>query len=304
MKMLLLSRLYDAGRTFLSGKIDMIEHFTDNPWDAINLIRDAECILIGNQRFDAALFDEAKMLRILAKQGSGTDNIDKAAAERHGVSIITSPGANAATVAEHVIMLALAASRNLHMYDKAVRSGNFSIRTSCQAQGLDGKVIGLVGYGRIGNKVASLAKAFGMKVAVYDPYASNIDEDISSISNLYELCHISDVISIHVPLTDETRNMFSSRELAEMKPGSVLINCSRGGVVDEVALYDALRSGHLHSAGLDVFASEPVRKDNPLFSLDNIIVTPHAAALTKETADSMSLMTAKGIVEALMDKHC
>ena len=299
MEMLLLSRLYDAGRKLLDGKITLREMFTDNPWDVIEEIREAECILIGNQKFDARLFDEASSLRVLAKQGSGTDNIDLEAAKTHGVTIVTSPGANAQTVAEHVIMLILAASRNLHMYDKATRAGRFSIRSSCQESGLMGKRVGLVGYGRIGKAVASYTKAFGMYVSVYDPFITEEIKDVAVTDSLETLCASSDVISIHIPLIDSTRGLFSRELISKMKEGSILVNCSRGGIVDESALYEALSSGHLHAAGIDVYGKEPTDRDNPLFTLDNIIVTPHSAALTKETADQMSAMTAEGIIKAL-----
>ena len=299
MEMLLLSRLYDAGRKLLDGKITLREMFTDNPWDVIEEIREAECILIGNQKFDARLFDEASSLRVLAKQGSGTDNIDLEAAKTHGVTIVTSPGANAQTVAEHVIMLILAASRNLHMYDKATRAGRFSIRSSCQESGLMGKRVGLVGYGRIGKAVASYTKAFGMYVSVYDPFITEEIKDVAVTDSLETLCASSDVISIHIPLIDSTRGLFSRELISKMKEGSILVNCSRGGIVDESALYEALSSGHLHAAGIDVYGKEPADRDNPLFTLDNIIVTPHSAALTKETADQMSVMTAEGIIKAL-----
>ena len=296
MNVLLLSRLYDAGMKLLAGKVDTIERFTDDPWTAIDDIRKADCILIGNQRFGSGLFEEARNLRILAKQGSGTDNIDLESAGKHGVAIVTSPGANARTVAEHVMMLVLAASRNLHMYDNATRTGMFSIRSSCQETGVYGKTIGLVGYGRIGRTVASYAKAFGMEVTVYDPYLAGDCDGARVASDLDELCAMSDVISIHVPLSKETRGLFSASVIGKMKQGAVLVNCSRGGIVDEVALCQALESGRLHAAGIDVYAHEPAAPDNPLFKLDNVVVTPHSAALTKETADAMSLMTAEGIL--------
>lgn len=301
MKMVLLSRLYPAGHMLLEGKLDMKECFTDNPWEAIDEIRQAECILIGNQRFDRALFNEAVSLRILAKQGSGTDNIDLEAAADKGITVVTSPGANAKTVAEHVMMLILAASRNLHMYDKNVRSGNFGIRSSCNESGLYGKQIGLIGYGRIGKEVALYSRAFGMNVSVYDPYVKDAD-GISCCKDLDELCTASDIISIHVPRTPDTVGMISAEVISKMKKGAVLVNCSRGGIVDENALYDALRSGKLHAAGIDVFANEPASANNPLFSLDNIVVTPHSAALTKETADAMSIVTAEGILKAIQER--
>ncbi|MDY4609058.1 MAG: hydroxyacid dehydrogenase [Sphaerochaetaceae bacterium] len=296
-KMVLLSRLFDAGMDVLEGKVSVEECFCDNPYDVMAVLQKADGVLIGNQRFGADIINACPNLGLIAKQGSGVDNIDLAAATKKGIPVVISPGANAQAVAEHVMMLILCASRNLIRYDKATRNGDFAIRSSCAERGLHGKRIGLVGYGKIGQAVCAYANAFGMQPIVFDPYLSGQDGQLfSRCDTLDDLLTACDVVSIHVPLTNETRGMVGEKELAAMKSGSILINCSRGGIVDEAALYQALKSGHLHGAGLDVHSNEPCSSDNPLFSLDNIVVTPHSAALTKESADTMSMLTAEGIL--------
>ncbi|MEW6721606.1 MAG: NAD(P)-dependent oxidoreductase, partial [Thermodesulfobacteriota bacterium] len=167
---------------------------------------------------------------------------------------------------------------------------------------LSGKEIGLVGYGSIGRELAGLCKAIGMKVAVYDPFVDGRaieGEGHRCEKTLEGLLRNADVVSLHVPLTDKTRNLVGERELGLMKPSSVLINCARGGVIDERALADALGNGRIHSAGLDVFSSEPVAADNRWASLDNVVITPHMAGQTREAAAGVSTMAAEGVLAVL-----
>lgn len=302
-KLVLLSRLFDAGMSVLNGKVVIEEHFCDDPREALDILREAEGVLIGNQRFGADIIDVCQNLRLIAKQGSGVDNIDLAAATKRGIPVVISAGANAQAVAEHVMMLVLSTCRNLIRYDRATRAGDFAIRSSCEERGLHGKKIGLVGCGKIGKAVCGYADAFGMQPLVFDPYLARQEGQSFSLCNdLDSLLRASDIVSIHVPLTNETRGMIGEREFSMMKEGSVLINCSRGGIVDETALYKALKSGRLYGAGLDVHSTEPCLSEDPLFALDNVVVTPHSAALTKESADTMSTMTAMGILAVFEGK--
>lgn len=304
-RIILLSKLYDAGRAMLEGKAELVEAYCDNPREVEALFEGAAGILLGNQKFGADIIARHPNLKFLAKQGSGFDNIDTAAATRAGMPVVISAGANAQAVAEHVMLLTLAANRCLYRYETAIRKGNFAVRSSCASRELQGKTLGLVGLGRIGRAVEKYARAFGMKTLAYDPWISpeNAKEtDCCLCESLEELLERSDTVSIHVPLTPETRGMLNARTILRMKPGSVLINCSRGGIVDEDALYRALTSGHLCAAGLDVFEREPASADHPLFTLDNVIATPHCAALTWESAQAMSSKTAEGILAVLEGK--
>ena len=301
-KLVLLSRLFDEGLQLLRGKVVLEERFCDDPWQALDALKDADGIFLGNQKLDGALMEQCPKLRLIAKQGSGFDNIDTAAATRLKIPVVISAGVNAHAVAEHVMMLMLAASRRLHQYDNAVRTGNFAQRSACEELELGGKMLGLIGYGKIGRAVAAFAKAFGMKIAVYDPYFAAEDaakEQVLRFETVDTLLEQSDVISIHVPLTPGTRGMIGAAQIQKMKRDAVLVNCSRGGIVDETALYEALCSGHLFGAGIDVYAQEPARADHPLFRLEQVVATPHSAALTRESSASMSRMTAEGILHVL-----
>jgi len=296
--MVLFSRLFNAGYEMLKDKMNLEEHFTNNILDEIESTKKADGIFLGNQKLDGDTISSFTNLKFIAKQGSGFDNIDVQTATRLGIPVIISDGVNAKTVAEHVMMLILAASRSLAKYDRAVRNGNFAIRSSCQEHNLEGKTIGLVGYGRIGKAVGEYSKAFDMAVKVYDPFLKE-QEQVDIVDSLDELLSFSDIVSIHVPLTDSTKNLFSAETIGKMKKDSILVNCSRGGIVDEKALAEALVSGKLAGAGIDVFASEPVQADNPLIGLDNVVLTPHSAALTKESSNSMSSLTAAGILAVI-----
>lgn len=305
-KLVLLSRLFDEGLQLLRGKVVLEERFCDDPWQALDALKDADGIFLGNQRLDAALMEQCPKLRLIAKQGSGFDNIDTAEATRRGIPVVISAGVNANAVAEHVMMLMLAASRRLHQYDNAVRAGNFAQRSACEELEIGGKMLGLIGYGKIGRAVAGFAKAFGMKIAVYDPYFAAEDaakEQVLHFETVDALLEQSDVISIHVPLTPGTRGMIGAAQIQKMKRDAVLVNCSRGGIVDETALYEALCSGHLFGAGIDVYAQEPARADHPLFRLEQVVATPHSAALTRESSVSMSRITAEGILHVLAGEH-
>ncbi|MDR3561956.1 MAG: NAD(P)-dependent oxidoreductase, partial [Negativicutes bacterium] len=181
-------------------------------------------------------------------------------------------------------------------------SGQFSVRNSYKAFELLGKTLGLVGYGNIGRELAKLCSAIGMKVIVYDPYvdpASIEQQGYKYQKEMDQVLQSAEVISLHVPLTEKTRNLIGTRELKLMKPDAVLINCARGGVVDEQALALALKNNEIHSAGLDVFASEPVKADNPWVELDNVIITPHMAGLTKEAASGVATMAAEGVLAVI-----
>lgn len=304
-RIILLSKLYDAGRAMLEGKAELVEAYCNDPHEAEDLFDGAAGVFLGNQKFGADIIRRHPSLKFLAKQGSGFDNIDTAAATKAGMPVVISAGANAQAVAEHVMLLILAANRCLYRYETALRDGNFAVRSSCTSHELLGKTLGLVGLGRIGRAVEKYALAFGMKTLAYDPWLSPEaakDTGCALCDSLDALLEQSDTVSLHVPLTLETRGMIGAQALARMKPGAVLINCSRGGIVDEDALYQALTDGHLSAAGLDVFAQEPASASHPLFTLDNVIATPHCAALTWESAQTMSQKTAEGILAVLAGK--
>ncbi|MDO4183443.1 MAG: hydroxyacid dehydrogenase, partial [Coriobacteriia bacterium] len=233
--------------------------------------------------------------------GVGTDDVDVAAATELGIPVVIAPGANTISVAEHALALIFALAKDLPRNDQAMREGNFAYRNSYRAMELKDKTLGLVGGGAIGGALAKLAGLIGMKVKVYDPYLKpeRAKELGMEQVSLDELLTTSDAISLHSPLTPETKNMIGEKELRSMKPTAMLVNCARGGLIDEDALYRVMKEGHLLGMATDVFAHEPVPTDHPLFSLPNFISTPHMAGLTSEAAIGVATMAASGVLGVL-----
>ncbi len=270
----------------------------------IKEIKGAHGVIVRTAPFTRAIIEAADSLMVIARHGVGVDNIDVAFATERGIPVASTPHANAISAAEHVIAFVAALAKQLHKYDVATRKGQFEIRNTYSAVDLNGKTLGIVGFGRIGRELAAkCAAAFGMKVIAYDPY---IGEDImrqaniTRASSLDELLGQSDFVSIHVPLTEETRGMIGARELALMKPSAFLINAARGGIVDEEALAEALHNRRLAGAGIDVFVEEPPKPQNPLLTLDNVILTPHSGALTEECVVRMATGAAEAVRDVLL----
>ncbi|MEE8533165.1 MAG: hydroxyacid dehydrogenase, partial [Alphaproteobacteria bacterium] len=228
----------------------------------------------------ARLLEAAPNLKVVGRAGVGVDNIDVAAATARGVVVMNTPFGNAITTAEHTIAMLMALARRVPAADRSTRSGNWE-KSRFVGVEVAGKVLGLVGCGNVGSIVASRAQGLKMRVIVYDPYVS--PERAAELSvekvELDELLSRADFVSLHVPLTDQTRGMIDADALASMKPGARVINCARGGLVVESDLGAAIESGHIEGAALDVFAVEPAT-DNPLFALEQVIVTPHLGAST------------------------
>lgn len=260
-------------------------------------------VLVRTARLSAGDIGRARSLRVISRHGVGVDNIAVEAVAGRGIPVLITPRANLRSVAEHVFALALAVCRNVPRADRSVRDGRFAARDELLGRELFGARLGIVGLGRIGGEVARMAAGgFGMRVLGHDPDLTADEvrargaEPAETLPDLLGAC---DLLSVHVPLSGATRGLVGARELASMRPGSVLIQTSRGGVVDEEALIDALRSGHLAGAGIDVFASEPPPEDHPLLSLENVVLTPHTAALTEQAMRRMALDAAQGILEVL-----
>ena len=238
---------------------------------------------------------------MISRHGVGYDNVPLELCTARGIPVTLTVAANAVSVAEHTMLLMLAAARSV---DRArhgrSRAGDFAVRSRLRGVELRGRTLVLVGYGRIGREVAARAAAFGMRVCVVDPYlAASPPDGVELIGDLAQALPRADVISLHVPLTDETRGLIGDAELAAMPQGAILVNASRGGVVDEEALLASVRSGHLHGAGLDTFAVEPLPADSPLLAEPRIVLSPHAAALTEEAMIGMGRATIENAFAAL-----
>jgi D-3-phosphoglycerate dehydrogenase len=251
-------------------------------------IADARAILVRNQtQLTADILAAAPKLQAIGRVGVGLDNIDLPAATKAGVVVIAPLNANATSVAELTITFALALARKIPLADRSTKAGGWD-RKGCTGIELDGKTFAICGFGRIGRKVAALARAFGMKTIVFDPFVKAdspfLAETGSTLAKtLDEILPVADFITTHSPLTPETRHMFNAHAFGLMKRGAYFINTSRGGVVDEAALIKSLRSGHLGGAALDVREKEPSGPKSGFEDMDNVILAPHIGAFTAES---------------------
>jgi D-3-phosphoglycerate dehydrogenase / 2-oxoglutarate reductase len=257
------------------------------------LAADADALLLGLDHCDASVFAAAPRLRVVARFGAGVDTVDLEAAARHGVIVTNTPAANTVAVAELTLGLLLTLARDLPRAIAVARSGGW---TRSPGWELDGKTLGIVGLGRIGRAVAARAAAFGMRVIGHDPYVHDVPGVVSV--GLDELWATADAISLHLGLDARTRHLVDAGALARMKPGAVLINTSRGGLVDEAALVAALRDGAIAAAAADAFDREPPT-GSPLLELPNFVPTPHLGAATREAARRMGEAAARNVVAVL-----
>jgi len=252
------------------------------------LMKDVQGIILRTGiKMTRELMSHGDDVRVISRTGAGYDNVDVTAATERGIIVTCLPGANTVSVAEHAVALILALMKYVPLMDREVRRDNFSIRFKNLPRDLRGKTLGLVGLGKIGSEVGRICHhAFGMRILAHDPYlgeeAKGLLKGWVEFGDLERLCRESDVISIHVPLLPSTRGLIGAGELGWMKADAFLINTSRGGIIDEPSLADCLRRRNIAGAALDVFVQEPIDKNNPLKELENIILTPHSAALTQE----------------------
>jgi D-3-phosphoglycerate dehydrogenase len=257
-------------------------------------------VVRSQTKVDAAVVQAGANLKVIARAGIGLDNVDVEAATRRGVMVVNAPQSNILSAAEHTVALLLALARNVPRADATLRSGEWD-RERLQGVELHGKTLGIVGLGRVGTMVAQRALAFGMRLIAYDPYVSRErarELSIELMPDLGALLVQSDFVTVHLPRTAETEGLIGQRELDLMKEGARIVNTARGGIVDEDALAEALRSGRLGGAALDVFSEEPVT-EHPLFELSNTVVTPHLGAATREAQDKAGAAIAEMVRLAL-----
>ena len=251
-------------------------------------------VLVRTLPLGSDLLSLAPGLMIVSKHGVGCDNIDVDHCSGRGVPVTICAGANANAVAEHTMMLMLACAKRLPAQDAATRAGDWSFRQRTEAFELRGKTVLIIGMGRIGRLVAPLCAAFGMRVLAYDPDADFTEAE--RVGDLDAALASVDVVTVHTPLMAETTGLIDARR---MKRGAILVNCARGGVADEPALIEALGSGHLGGLGTDVFVTEPMRTDDPLLHLPNVVATPHTGAMTHESTRAMAMQSAQNVLDAL-----
>ena len=271
-------RLKDAGFEVLTA--------WEEPKDRLPaLIRDCDALIVRSAtKATKELIDAAPGLKAIGRAGVGLDNVDVAHAKAKGIRVVNTPGATSISVAELAVSLMLAVCRKVAFADRGTRKGDWP-KKSCEGVEVNGKTVGIIGIGKIGRETAKRVMALGAAGACYYDIVRPSGADEKQLGVEYrpldELVAVSDIISIHVPLTPETRGLLNKDRIARMKKGAILVNTSRGGIVDEAALYEALKSGHLFGAALDVFEQEPL-KTSRLFELDNIVMTPHVGAQTEE----------------------
>ncbi len=258
-------------------------------------------VVRGNRPVTEAVLAQAPALRLVAKNGAGVDGVDLAAARRRGIPVAVAAAANADAVAEHALSLMLALTRELPRLDRMVRDGAWA-DSRWQGRDFRGSVVGIVGYGSIGRATARLAAAVGARVLVLrgSPGRSACrDDGFEEAETLEQFLPRLDILSLHCPLNERTRGLVGTCELALLKPGALLVNTARGPVVQEPALLDALRSGHLAGAGLDTFDTEPLPADHPYLGLPQVLLTPHVAGVTRNSALNVALITARNVVDHL-----
>jgi D-3-phosphoglycerate dehydrogenase len=270
----------------------------------VGIVPEFSAIVVRSQtKISAAVINAGARLRVIGRAGVGIDNVDVEAATRRGVIVMNAPGGNTISTAEHAFSLLLCVARKIPQADAMLRSGNWD-RKNLEGVELFNKTLGVIGMGRIGTELSRRAIAFGMRVMAYDPYLSASRArtlQVELVEELDDLLAAADFITLHTPLTPETHHLLDAARLAKTRRGVRVINCARGGLIDETALAEALQSQHVAAAALDVFETEPLPPDSPLRNLPTLILTPHLGASTAEAQESVGIEIAQSIRAALLD---
>jgi len=270
---------------------------TEDDLVALCRTHDPVAIIVRYGKVGAAVMDAAPSLKVISKHGSGTDTIDKVAAEARGIEVVAAVGANAAAVAEQALALLLACAKSVVALDARMHAGHWDKATHKSLE-LGGRTVGVVGLGAIGLRFAKMADALGMRVLGFDPFAKNLPAYIESV-DLATLWRESDAISLHCPLTEENRGMLNATTLAQCKRGVIVVNTARGGLIDEPALLAAVRSGQVMAAGLDSFAVEPMAAGHPFQGEANFTLSPHIGGVTSDAYVNMGVGAAKNLLQVL-----
>lgn len=308
MKFTMTQAICDEGMQMLKEQVPDIQiYIADNqdPNNYLDQMKDTDAIIVRVAKCDGHAIENSPRLKVIGRTGVGYDSVDVKKATELGIPVVITPGANSRSVAEHAIAMMVSLSKCLYEYQLEMGKGNWEIRNARKAFEFEGKKVGILGMGAIGREVCKMAHGLGMEVLGYDPFLSR--ERIDSLGaeyfeNYEELLCKADFVTVHVPLTDETRGMISMKQMKEMKKSAIIINCSRGGIVDEKDLYNALAEGIVGGAGLDVYGQEPVDVNNPLLTLENVVASPHSAAQTQEAVIKMAQMCVKGCLAILDGK--
>lgn len=308
MKRVLLSqRIRDEGLDVLKGCAEVVIAPDPSEKTISQLIGDVNGVILRTtSRITRQMILSAPHLEVISRTGAGVDNINVKTASERGVKVCNLPSLNSTSVAEHAVALLVSLAKALPYLDAAVRESNWSKRNDNKSIELYQKTLGVIGYGRIGSYVAQImSKGFGMKVLAYDPYVSKSENSNSDVlfCELEEVLTQSDFVTIHLPATPKTEGLLSRERLQMMKPNAYLINTARGCVVDESALIEMLSEKKIAGAGLDVFEVEPLPADHPLTKMDDVILSPHAGALTRECVIGAAVEAAQAVVDVFSGRE-
>jgi D-3-phosphoglycerate dehydrogenase len=291
-----------CGLDLLKSECDCVAPWENGTEVDRNSLYGADAVIVRLFTVGQQDLEQCRRLRVIAKHGVGVDNIDVKAATAAGISVVSTPRANANAVAEHTLTLMLALARNVAPASAIIAQGRFSDRGQYQGVELEGRTLGVIGLGNVGRRVARMAAhGLHMSVLAYDPFLPEGAETSPAVleESLETLLSAADFLTLHVSLTSETKHLINAQSLRLMKPDCRIVNTSRGAVINEIALANALSQGHLAGAALDVFEEEPLPADHPLVRAPNTLLTPHISSSTKESLDRMSLQAAQGAIDVL-----
>ena len=299
--------LHEEGQKLLLARDDIepITIMSADENEILEAAKDVHGITVRTANISRKIIENSKNLKVVSRHGVGYDSVDVEALNDCNIPLAIAAHSNMISVAEHAMFMLLALSKNVFYYDDFARKADWTTRWDIRAWDLAEKSLLVIGYGRIGSKLVKRALAFDMDVYVYDPYVDKTTIKKSGahyVDDFKSILPQMDAVTLHCPKTKETTDMFSAEEFNAMKSTSILINCARGGIVNEKALYDALTNNKIRSAGLDVYDDEPSTSSNPLFSLDNILLSPHIAGVTQEATIRMSKQAVQNVLDVFDNK--
>ena len=306
-KVLMVQGLHEEGQKLLFARDDIepITIMSADENEILEAARDVHGITVRTANISRKIIENSKNLKVVSRHGVGYDSVDVEALNDCNIPLAIAAHSNMISVAEHAMFMLLALSKNVFYYDNFARKADWTTRWDIRAWDLAEKSLLVIGYGRIGSKLVKRALAFDMDVYVYDPYVDETTIKKSGahyVDDFKSILPQMDAVTLHCPKTKDTTDMFSTQEFEAMKSTSILINCARGGIVNEKALYDALTNNKIRSAGLDVYDDEPSTSSNPLFSLDNILLSPHIAGVTQEATIRMSKQAVQNVLDVFDNK--
>ncbi len=305
MKFVMTQSVCPEGLAMLEGIANIYVADNQDPNNYLEEMQDCDALIVRIAKCDGHAMEHSPNLKVIGRTGVGYDTVDVKKATELGIPVVITPGANNRSVAEHAVAMMFALSKNLVEAQTEMCQGNWEIRGAKKAFELEEKTVGVIGLGAIGRETARICQGCGMKIAGYDPFLSR--EQIEALGadyyeNYEDLLRISDIVTIHVPLTEGTRDMIAAPQFAMMKKTALVINCSRGGIINEADLVEALKNGTIAGAGTDVYCSEPPKADDPLLNCPNLIVSPHSAAQTREAVIKMAQMCVRGCLAVVDGK--